>query len=185
MPTHKSEDYKITAVEYYLNTNKTQDEICNIFKCSVRSLMRWVKRYQNEDSVIRHNREAISYKVSKEHIKFIVDEIKKNKTITMETLLDKLKEKFTNLELSRRHLSDIVKDNNISLKLTHLRHEPITRFGKEINIKDKLVKNITRAIENIPKITYKNLLNGSYKRDNDYVAKTLHKPKKVLKQYKE
>ena len=25
MPTHKSEDYKITAVEYYLNTNKTQD----------------------------------------------------------------------------------------------------------------------------------------------------------------
>ena len=138
MPTHKSEDYKITAVEYYLNTNKTQDEICNIFKCSVRSLMRWVKRYQNEDSVIRHNREAISYKVSKEHIKFIVDEIKKNKTITMETLLDKLKEKFTNLELSRRHLSDIVKDNNISLKLTHLRHEPTTRFGKEINIKDKL-----------------------------------------------
>ena len=56
----------------------------------------------------------------------------------METLLDKLKEKFTNLELSRRHLSDIVKDNNISLKLTHLRHEPTTRFGKEINIKDKL-----------------------------------------------
>jgi hypothetical protein len=62
--------------------------------------MRLIKRYQNEDSIIRHNREAISYKVNKEHIKFIVDEIKKNKTITMETLLDKLKEKFTNLELS-------------------------------------------------------------------------------------
>jgi hypothetical protein len=41
MPTHKSEDYKIGAVKYYLDTNKTQEDICNIFKCSVRSLMRW------------------------------------------------------------------------------------------------------------------------------------------------
>ncbi len=38
---HKSEDFKISAVEYYLDSNKTQEEVCNIFKCSVRSLMRW------------------------------------------------------------------------------------------------------------------------------------------------
>ena len=25
MPTHKSEDYKISAVKYYLDTNKTQE----------------------------------------------------------------------------------------------------------------------------------------------------------------
>ena len=37
---HKSEDLKISAVEYYLDSNKTQEEVCNIFKCSVRSLMR-------------------------------------------------------------------------------------------------------------------------------------------------
>ena len=42
MSKHKSEDYKISAVEYYLDHNKTQEEVCNIFKCSVRSLMRWV-----------------------------------------------------------------------------------------------------------------------------------------------
>ena len=79
MPTHKSEDYKISAVKHHLDTNKTQD-ICNIFKCSlskkskiflinyarsVRSLMRWVKIYENENSIKRHNREAISYKVKK------------------------------------------------------------------------------------------------------------------------
>ena len=39
MPTHKSEDYKISVVKHYLDTNKTQEDICNIFKCSVRSLM--------------------------------------------------------------------------------------------------------------------------------------------------
>ena len=31
---HKSEDYKISAVEYYLNSNKTQEDLCDIFKCS-------------------------------------------------------------------------------------------------------------------------------------------------------
>lgn len=53
---HKSEDFKISAVEYYLDSNETQEEVCNIFKCSVRSLMRWVERYENEDSIKRHNR---------------------------------------------------------------------------------------------------------------------------------
>ena len=135
---HKSEDLKISAVEYYLDTNKTQEEVCNIFKCSVRSLMRWVERYENEDSIKRHNRKPISYKVKKEYVKFALDEMKKNNTITIEVLLSKLKDKFKDLELTRRHLADIIKDNNVSLKLTHIRHEPNKRFGKDININEKL-----------------------------------------------
>ena len=43
---HKSEDLKISAVEYYLYNNKTQ-EVCNIFKHSVWSLMKWAERYEN------------------------------------------------------------------------------------------------------------------------------------------
>jgi transposase-like protein len=49
---HKSEDFKISVVEYYLDSNKTQDEVCNTFKCSVRSLMRWVERNQNNNTWI-------------------------------------------------------------------------------------------------------------------------------------
>ena len=30
--SHKSEDFKISAVEYYLDSNITQEELCNIFK---------------------------------------------------------------------------------------------------------------------------------------------------------
>ena len=30
---HKSEDFKISAVEYYLDSNKTQEEVYNILKC--------------------------------------------------------------------------------------------------------------------------------------------------------
>ena len=40
MPTRKSNDYKLSAVNYYLVENISQDEVCKIFKCSRRSLMR-------------------------------------------------------------------------------------------------------------------------------------------------
>jgi hypothetical protein len=40
MSKHKSEDYKLSAVKYYLENNKNQLNTCNIFKCSPRSLMR-------------------------------------------------------------------------------------------------------------------------------------------------
>jgi len=138
MASHKSEDYKISAVEYYLVSKGNQEQVCKIFKCSVRSLMRWVDRYEEENNIKRHNREPIAYKVSKENVKFIIEEIKKNKTITIDDLLTKLKNKFPDLDLSKMHVHRIIKDNNITLKLTRLRHEPITRYGKEIDINKKI-----------------------------------------------
>jgi len=42
MTRHKSEDYKLSAVKYYLISDDTQENVCKIFKCSVRSLLRWV-----------------------------------------------------------------------------------------------------------------------------------------------
>ena len=43
MPSHKSNDYKLTAVQYYLVEDKTQEEVCKVFKCTLRSLMRVLK----------------------------------------------------------------------------------------------------------------------------------------------
>ncbi len=48
MTPQKSNDYKETAVQYYLVEDKTQQEVCKIFKCSRRSLMRWVQKYKKE-----------------------------------------------------------------------------------------------------------------------------------------
>jgi transposase-like protein len=42
MSRHKSEDYKITAVKYYLENNTNYAKTCEIFKCSERSLKRCV-----------------------------------------------------------------------------------------------------------------------------------------------
>ena len=138
MTRHKSEDYKLSAVKYYLISDDTQENVCKIFKCSVRSLLRWVYRYKTEGEIKRHNRFPVAYKVSKKHVKYILEELTKNKTITLEDLIIKLKTKFKKLSISKMHLHRIIKDNNITLKLTRLRHEPIKRFGKKINIKSKL-----------------------------------------------
>jgi transposase len=138
MIKHKSEDYKLSAVKYFLENKDTKENTCKIFKCSIRSLFRWIKRYEEEKEIKRHNREPISYMVKKEHIKFILEELKNNKTITIEDLLTKLKTKFKTLTLSKTHLHRIIKENYISLKLTKIRHEPIKRFGKDININEKI-----------------------------------------------
>lgn len=70
-------------------------------------------------------------------LNLISDEIKKNRMITMEELKTKLKQLF-DIKLSRYHINRIVDDNNISLKQTRVRHVPDKRFGKDININDKL-----------------------------------------------
>ena len=135
---HKSEDYKLSAVEYYLTEDKSQEEVCKIFKCSARSLMRWVDKYKQDGEIKRHNRRPIAYKIDKNEVKYILEEIKKNKTITMEDLLVKVKEKYHSFDISRRHLGRVIKDNNITLKITRVRHEPTKRFGKEIDINQKI-----------------------------------------------
>ena len=51
MKKNKSEDYKISAVKYYLNNNKNQIQTCKIFGCYPRSLMRWVTKYKNNKNI--------------------------------------------------------------------------------------------------------------------------------------
>ena len=58
----------------------------------------------------------MAYKVKKEHVKFILDELKKNKTITLEEILTKLKTKYKDVDLSLMHVHRIVKDNNITFE---------------------------------------------------------------------
>ena len=146
MGTHKGDEYKITAVEYYLTEDTTQDEVCRIFKCSVRSLMRWVEQFENNGDVKRNNRPPVAYKINKEQVKFLLDEIKKNKTITMDDLLVKAKDKFVDFDITPRHLSRVVRDNNITLKITRVRHEPVKRFGKDIDI-NKQIKGFYEEVK--------------------------------------
>jgi transposase len=152
--SRKSYDYKLTAVQYYLVEDKTQEEVCKIFKCSRRSLMRWVERYKKDGNVDIHYRKPVAYKVKKEYVNFLLQELKKNKTITIEDLLYLLKNKYPNVDLNKSHINRIIKDNNITLKITRIRHEPVKRFGKDININ----ANIKKFYEEIKKYKIEDII---------------------------
>ena len=44
---HKTENYKLSAVKYYLYNSFSLDYVCNIFGCKKQSLTRWIKRYND------------------------------------------------------------------------------------------------------------------------------------------
>ena len=56
----------------------------------------------------------------------------------MNDLLQTLKEKYTDVKLSKMQIYRVVKDNNITLKQTKVRHEPKTRYKKPIDINKQL-----------------------------------------------
>ena len=90
--------------------------------------MRWVDKYKSTNNITRKKRNYTSYKITNSHILFIKQQLKQNKTITMDELLAKLKTKYPDLTLSRVHLGRVVRDINITLKQTRLQHVPKTRY---------------------------------------------------------
>ena len=79
MPDHKSNDTKRLAVEFYLSSDESLEYSSEIFQTSRSSLERWIKIYnENEGKVERHNRLPISYKLTKEHVSYIKEQIKEN-----------------------------------------------------------------------------------------------------------
>ena len=114
---------------------------CKLVKYSVvlkKVWWRWVDKYKSTNNITRKKRDYTSYKITNSHISFIKQQLKDDKTITMDELLSKLTTKYQDLSLSRIHLGRVVRDINITLKQTRLRHVPKTRYKKPIVIKNQI-----------------------------------------------
>ena len=134
MGKQKSDDYKLTAVEYYLNMDESSlRETCDIFNCSKDSLFRWIKRYIETGSVSNKPRPEGSYKVRKKHVEYILQLIKSKPTITLYNILSYFHKKFKKLTISKTHLFNIIKFANITYKKIQRKHVPDTRYNKLIN----------------------------------------------------
>ena len=72
--------------------------------------MRRVDKYKSTNNITRKKRDYTSYKITNSHISFIKQQLKQNKTITIDELLTKLKSKYPDLTLSRVHLGRVVKN---------------------------------------------------------------------------
>ena len=104
MSKHKSEDYKITAVKYYLENDTNYTKTCEIFKCSERSLKRWIEQYEELEQIKRLNRKPVSYKITKEQVKYAIQKLKENEQITMVELHKIVKKKYKEFDITSQHL---------------------------------------------------------------------------------
>ena len=138
MSKHKSEDYKITAVKYYLENDTNYTKTCEIFKCSEKSLKRWIERYEELEEIKRLNRKPVSYKITKEQVKYSIQKLKENEQITMEELHKIVKKKYKDFDITPQYLGQIIRDNNITRKRTRHEHYPKERYGKPTDIKKEL-----------------------------------------------
>tara|TARA_B100000795_G_C22799549_1_gene441107 strand:+ start:645 stop:1676 length:1032 start_codon:yes stop_codon:yes gene_type:complete len=137
---HKTEDYKISAVKYYINNEVSMDEVCKIFECKKTSLKRWIDRYEKDGSIKRHSRKSISYKVTNEHVKYAIKLLKQNEQITLEELSKLVKKKYKDFDITSRQLGNILRDNNKTRKRTRHEHFPKIRYGKPTNKQKELDK---------------------------------------------
>lgn len=134
MGKHKSNDYKLTAVQYYLDMeNPSVRKTCTIFKCSKDSLIRWIKRYLETGSVDNKPRPEGAYKVRRKHVDYIINLIDRKPTITLDDILSHFHKKFKDITLSRTHLDNIVKFANLTYKKIQHTHKPDKRYNKPIN----------------------------------------------------
>jgi transposase/transposase-like protein len=126
----KGDDYKISAVKYYLNNNNTMDNTCKIFNCKKPSLHRWIQIYKTKKNLQRKPRTAISYKVKKEQVKTALKLVDNNEQLTMDELLFGMKQKYPTFDITRQHLGRIIRTNNRTRKRTRHQHFPKERHHK-------------------------------------------------------
>jgi len=140
MPKHHTEDYKLSATKYYLKNKTTYKKVCDIFECSERSLKRWIKRYQDDKTIKRYNRKQVSYKITKEQVKYALKLLKQNEQITMFELVKLIKKKYNEFDITPQHLGKVLRDNNKTRKRTRHEYFPKTKYKKPIDKRKELKK---------------------------------------------
>ena len=126
MQKHHTEDYKISAVKHYLNKSHNLTKTCNEFDCSRISLKRWINRYNDEQSIKRHNIKPISYKVTKEQVKYAIQLLKQNEQINLS------------------ELGKLVKENLKIIKNKLLKNKFIFIFKQYNAVKRRIIQKRTR-----------------------------------------
>ena len=112
---HHTEDYKLSAVKYYLENDIDMRETCEIFKCSYVSLYRWVKRYEKQGNIKRKQTKKKPYKITDEIEKYLLSSVKKNINITLWELSKLVKQKYK-ISLTDISIYRILKKNKITRK---------------------------------------------------------------------
>ena len=147
MTKHKTEDYKISAVKYYLNNDKGDGykKTCKIFDCKKSTLRDWIKRYNTSKNLTRKNRKPISYKITKPQVNTALNLLKQNEQLTMNELLVDMKKIYPTFDITPQHLGQVIRDNNKTRKRTRHEHFPKERYKKPIEKENEMNKFFTEV----------------------------------------
>jgi len=133
MVIHHSQDYKQSAVQYYLKTHN-QLETCRVFGCSRSSLQNWIKEYEMYGRIRpRKQTQKKAYKVSNQHVAFLKEQVEKKPDIFMSDLQHIFHQKYPDVSLSRVHIGRILRDNRKTRKRLRKIHQPNLYRGKSRN----------------------------------------------------
>jgi transposase len=125
-----SDDYKLSAVMYYINHNEDLRDTCNIFKCKYQSLHRWIKRYKLQGNISRKTRKNHNLKITPEIEKFVKDQVKRDPTTTLWEYSKLVNDKF-NVILTDRSINNILNRMKITRKRLRSKYYPEKREGQE------------------------------------------------------
>ena len=142
---HKSPDYKLSAVNYYLNHEVGYDNTCKIFDCKKSSLKRWIHKYKTSKNFTRKNRKPISYKITKPQVNTALELLKQNEQLTMNELAIDIKKKYPSFDITPQHLGQVIRDNNKTRKRTRHEHFPKERYKKPIEKENEMNKFFTEV----------------------------------------
>jgi len=84
--SHRSEDSKLLVIKNYLKSNKTQEELAEIFDVSTRTIRRWLRKYEETKIINRKTRKTTSYKIQKKHVDYAIKYLQQNQSISTRLL---------------------------------------------------------------------------------------------------
>jgi len=130
MSKHHTEDYKLSAVLYYLSHDKNLRDTCEIFNCKFQSLARWIERYEKQGSVKRKDRDTKNLKITNEIEIFVKDHVKQFPTAILWELSKLVNDKFK-VELSDSSIHNILSNHSITRKRVRSKYYPEKVVGQE------------------------------------------------------
>ena len=136
-----SEDYKLSAVKYYLEHNDDMRDTCDIFKCKYQSLGRWIDRYKTQGNIKRKTRKNHNLKITSEIEKFVKEQVRKDPTTTLWEY-SKLVDKKFGVNLTDRSINNIFTNLKITRKRLRSKYYPEKRDGQEKQDIDDFYKKI-------------------------------------------
>ena len=128
-PQH-TEDYKQTAVKYYLEHNEDMRNTCKIFNCKFQSLARWVEKYKQNGNINRKTRKNHNLKITSEIEKFVKEYVRKYSTTTLWELSKLVNDKFK-VHLTDSSIYNILHKHKLTRKRLRSKYYPEKREGQE------------------------------------------------------